>query len=99
MGTAEARGSAARSTRIRSSGTLGRRQRPRGDWHFSDDGGSFLQGGERPRRTTSLISRLQIEARRRSLTDGAAVAEPRVLGRDPPGIGGGRRGGVRRGLG
>ena len=57
--------------------------RPRDGWHFSGDGVRFLQAGERPRvwRTKSLISRLQAEARRRSLTDGAAVAERRVLGR------------------
>src|SRR5215831_14345427 len=49
---------------------------------FSGDGVRFLQAGERLRvwRTKSLIRRLQAEARRQSLTDGAAVAERRVLG-------------------
>jgi len=58
------------------------RRRPRDGWHFSGDGVRFLQTGGRPRvwRTKSLISRLQAEARRRSLTNGAAVAERRVLG-------------------
>jgi hypothetical protein len=73
----------ARSTRIRSSGTLGRRERPRDGWHFSGDGVRFLQPGERPRvwRAKCLISRLQADARHRSLTDGAAVVERRLLGR------------------
>ena len=39
----------------------------------------------------SLISRLQAEARRRILTDGAAVAERRLLGRQLSGVVGGRR--------
>jgi hypothetical protein len=58
-------------------------QRPTDGWHFSGDGVRFLQAGERSRvwRTKSLVSRLQDEARRRGLTDGAAVAERRVLGR------------------
>ena len=68
-------------------------RRPRDGWHFSDDGVPFLQAGERPRvwRAKRLISRLQADARHRSLTDGAAVAERRLLGRQLSGVVGGRR--------
>ena len=54
----------ARFTRIRSRGTLGRRERPRDGCHFSGDGVRFLQAGGTPRvwRTKSLISRLQADA-------------------------------------
>jgi hypothetical protein len=55
----------------------------RDSWHFSGDGVRFLRAGERPRvwRAKSLTSRLQADALCRSLTDGAAVAEHRLLGR------------------